>query len=95
MHAYVRMYKIFNDIITGGNDYVSGPFNITFPAGRTSANFNISIHNDNIFETNESLSLTVDPSSLPSRVMLQSDCMLVITIVDNDGELYVHAYMHV
>ena len=59
---------------------------VTISAGEISVPFSIAITDDNIFEANESFSLTVDPSSLPSRVFVQPDCMLTITIDDDDGE---------
>ena len=73
--------------IAGGDDYELGPFNVTIPAGVISVPFNIPIIDDNIFEANESFTLTIDSSSLPSRVSVQPDCVLIITIVDDDGEL--------
>ena len=72
--------------IVVGNDYESGPFNITIPAGETRATFSIPIINNNIFEDNETFTLTIDPSSLPSRVHQQMNCLLVVTIVDDDSE---------
>ena len=73
--------------MTGGDDYEPGPFNVTIPAGDISVPFNISIIDDNIFEANETFSLSIDSFSLSKRVLVQSDCILMITIVDNDGEL--------
>ena len=87
VHFIYKYVQIFNFIITGGYDYESKPFNVTIPAGEISVPFNISIIEDNIFETTETFIFTIDSSSLPSRVLLQSDCMLMITIVDDDGKL--------
>ena len=56
------------------------------PAGEISITVNISIHADNIFEANESFILTIDSSTVPGRVIVQPDCMTVVTIVDDDGE---------
>ena len=78
----------FHYIITGEDDYKFGPFNVTIPAGEISVPFYISINDDNIFEGNETFSLTIDSPSLPSRVLVQSDCVLMITIVDDDGGLH-------
>ena len=81
-------------IISGGShgDYKSGPFNVTILPGNNSASYNISITDDNIFETNETFNLTINASSLLSRVVLQPNCMIVCTIIDNnDGELHVIA----
>ena len=77
-----------HDIIIGNEDYKHGPFNVTIPTGETSVLLNISIIDDNVFEGNESFSITIDSFSLPSRVLLQPDCMLMVMVVDNDGMLY-------
>ena len=88
--------------VTGGYDYKPGPFNVTIPAGEISVSFNISIINDYIFERNESFSLTIDSSSLPDKFLLQPDCEVIVTIVDDDGKslclhsfrscLYIHTF---
>ena len=87
MYVYVRMYVCMY-ITTVGDDYETGPFNVTIPAGEISVSFNVSLINDNVFEANESFILTIDSSSLPSGVLVQPDCMTVVTIVDDDGELF-------
>ena len=74
-------------LVTEGDDYKTGPISVTIPAGTMSVSFNVSVIDDNIFEANESLILTIDQSSLPSRVVVQPDCMAIVTIVDDDGEL--------
>ena len=80
-------FELFYVIITGGGDYESGPFSIRIPAGDISVGFNISIIDSiNVFEANETFTLTIDPSSLPNRVYQQPNCMLTVTIVDDDGE---------
>ena len=76
----------YNFFITGGDDYESGPFSITIPAEETSVLFNIHITDNDIFEMNEKFTLAIDPSSLPNRVYEQPNCMLTVTIVDDDGE---------
>ena len=55
-------------------------------AGEINVPFNISIIDDNTLEANESFSLTIDSSYLPSGVLLQPDCMLTVTIVDDDND---------
>ena len=85
--TYMRIARALRCIITGGDDYEPGPFSVTVPAGEKSVPFNISIIiDDNIFEGNETFSLTINSSSLPSRVSVQPNCMAMITIVDDDGE---------
>ena len=70
-----------------GEDYHSGPFSVTIPAMDTSATFNVSIMIDNIFESDESFNLMINSSSFPSRVFLQPDCTLRITILNDDSKL--------
>ena len=86
------MYKVFIvctyvRIAIGDNDYEpNAAFIVEIPSREISVPFSISIlDDDGLFEGNESISLTIDSSSLPSG--LSSDCMLVIAIVDDDGEL--------
>ena len=81
---YVRTYVC---ITIGDNDYEpNAAFIVEIPSREISVPFSISIlDDDGLFEGNESFSLTIDSSSLPSG--LSSDCMLVVTIVDDDGEL--------
>ena len=42
-----------------------------------------------MFEGTETFTLTIDSFSLPSKVSLQTDCVLTVTIVDDDGELLI------
>ena len=83
-------------IITEGDDYEFETSDVTIPAGNISVSFNISIIDDNIFEANESFNMTIDSSSLPHRFLVQSvDCMVIMTIFDDDGELlYLHSNTH-
>ena len=67
----------------GDNDYVSGPYTVTIPAGGTSAPFDITINDDNTLEDNETFTIDVDPSSLPTGVTVGSTGQATITI-DND-----------
>ena len=55
----------------------------------TSVVFNISVINDTILEGNESFTLTIMNSSLPSRVNLGIPDNTTVTIVDTTGELIV------
>ena len=63
-------------------DYTSGPYTVTFPAGQTTATFDIPINDDNIYEINENFILTINPSSLPSDVTVGSPSEATVTIVD-------------
>ena len=74
---------------TGDDDYVSGPFNVTFAAENTRALLNIEIISDNLLETLESFTLTINPSSLPSNVDIGDHNQVTITIVDDSGKLII------
>jgi len=75
----------YNDT-TGSVDYDSGPYTVMFTAGWTSALCNIPIIDDNLFETNESFSLTIIQGSLPTGVSRGSHNQVTVVILDNDGE---------
>ena len=74
--------------MTGGEDYVIGPYSIVFTAGIKQAKFNVAINNDRIFETDETFTLTINSSSLPSDVIVNDQDKATVTIVDDDGKLY-------
>ena len=67
-------------------DYTSGPYTVTFPAGQTTATFNVSITDDMILEGNENFMLTIDPSSLPDGVTRGTPGEATVNIVDDDGK---------
>ena len=71
--------------ITGGDDYSSGPYNVTFTAGTTNSSFTISISDDNTFEDNESFVLTI--TSLPNIITAGEPLQATVTIVDNEGNV--------
>ena len=95
---HINNFKSYYNATIGGEDYVPGSFNVTIAAGDIrSVVLDIAIIDDDIFERNESFSLNIDSSSLPSRVLVPPDCISVITIEDDDdGELlfaYVRTYI--
>ena len=53
----------------------------------TSATFDVPINDDNVYERNETFSLTIDQFTLPNMVMLLPMCRLDVTIVDDDCKL--------
>ena len=65
-------------------DYDSGPYTVTFPAGKTTVIFNIPINDDNILEGNENFNLTINTSSLSDGVTRGDLDQVTVTIVDND-----------
>ena len=92
LHNYVDcidyyIWSFILYIITGGDDYAPEQFNVAIAAGETNVPLSIVIIDDDIFEGNESFNISVDLSSLPDRVLVQPHCVLMVTIVDNDGVL--------
>ena len=82
---------IFINIIAGdGIDYDSGPYVVNFPAGSTSATFNVSVNDDKSLETNERFSLSIGSSSLPRRVVgsriPQFPSQTTVFIIDDDKQ---------
>ena len=71
-------------------DYTSGPYTVTFPAGQTTATFDVPINDDDILEGNENFILTINPSSLPSDVSVGDPDQATVTIVDNDRKYLVN-----
>ena len=67
-------------------DYTSGPYTVTFPAGQTTATFDVPINNDNILEGDEDFLLTIDETSLPTGVTRGIPGKATVTIVDYDGK---------
>ena len=71
--------------IIGGEDYSSGPYNVTFTAGTTNSSFAISISDDNTFEDNESFTLTI---TSPTNIITAGDPLqATVTIVDDEGNV--------
>ena len=74
-------------IIGGSDDYMSGPYNVTFPAGMTTTVLDVPINNDNICESSETFIVTINTSSLSERVTHEDPGQATVTIMDDDGEL--------
>ena len=64
-------------------DFDSGPYNITFIPGETSAPFTVTLFDDNLYEGNETFTLTILPSE---SIKNHSDFESKVIIVDNDRE---------
>ena len=71
---------------TGGDDYTSGPYTVSFPAGVTSVPFDVPIIDDEVQEINERFTLVISPTSLPSDVTRGNIYRANVTIGDNDGK---------
>ena len=83
---YLNIIFITTKYAIGNEDYSSGPFVVTIPAGQTSASFDIAITDDNLMENNKSFNVIIDPSSLPSIVTVGMPGQATVTIVDDDSK---------
>ena len=68
---------------TGGIDYDPGPYSILFSAGETNKSFNISIFDNNTFESLENFNLLISPHAF---ILLGNPHQAVTTIRDDDGK---------
>ena len=59
---------------------------IRIPDGKTNAEFNIEITDDDDYEDSETFSVTIDPLSLPYGVTLSSNAYAEVTIMDDDSK---------
>lgn len=75
----------------GSDDYASGSFNVTIPAGQANTSFSIEINDDDIYEQNEQFIVTIDQSSLLSGVHTGSPNMATVVIVDDGDCKYILA----
>ena len=55
------------------------------PAGETNVKFTVTIMDDNILETDETINLAINSNMLPSKITQANPDRAVVTIVDNDG----------
>ena len=74
-------YKYIGD----GDDYVSGPYNITIPAGRTIVSFDVSIIDNNIYEQREQFDVYIEQISTLSGVHIGSSYIATVVIADDSG----------
>ena len=72
--------------VTGGVDYDSGPYTVTFTAGQTSVPFDVPVNNDNTLENTEMFTVTIDPSTLPDHVTVNYPDQSTVTILDSDSK---------
>ena len=87
-------------ILGGAIDYNFTSHNITFTTGVTRVTFNVTVIDDNIFESDEIfyLSITAHHGSLPNGVSIGYTNQATVTIDDDESKrllllLYFFAYM--
>ena len=76
--------------LTGGADYETGPYTVSFTAGELYATLIVSTIDDNTTELSEYFSATITSTDQPSAAEIGSPNMTFITIEDNDPGIYVY-----
>ena len=91
-HWLYHKYNLTRNVFTGGGvDYNSGPYTVTFIAGATTRSFDVPINNENIVESDEEFTLTIDQSSLPAGVTTGVPDTTRVTIVNDDCKWFVYS----
>ena len=72
--------------LTGGSDYITELYNVVIPAGEANVKFSVTIMDDNILETDETINLAINSNALPNKITRANPGRAVVTIVDNDGQ---------
>ena len=70
--------------LTGGADYETGSYTVSFTAGQLYATLMVSTMDDNTTELSEYFSVMISSTDQPSAVEIGSPNMAFITIEDND-----------
>ena len=70
--------------MTAPEDYVAGPYIIMISAGQTNFTFPTPINNDTIVEGNETITITIDQSSLPDDCTAHAVGSAIVMIIDDD-----------
>ena len=76
--------------LTGGADYETGSYTVTFTAGQLYAALMVSTMDDNTTELSEYFSATITSTDQPSATEIGSPNMTFINIEDNDPGIHVY-----
>ena len=85
---------IKNMSVTGGVDYDSGPYTVTFPAGVTSVPFDVPIIDDDALEKRETFYIIIVRLSLPKGISCGTTCRSRVTIINDDCKWLVVVMKH-
>lgn len=78
-------YATSNGTATAGQDYTSAGGTLTFPAGQLTQTFTVPILQDNVYEGNETVNLTL---SAPVNATIGAQASAVLTIIDDEIGVY-------
>ena len=82
MILYLHYIILLNNL-TGGDDYVAGPFNVTIKKGTKSIYFNISIKDDDLYEGNEKFKCFIGEDT-PKGIVQASPHEAIVEIIDDE-----------
>ena len=74
----------------GNDDYDSGPYTVTFPSGVTNASFNVTIIDNDQYESTETFYLIIDSFSLPHNMYISNPGHAIVIISDDDCECNIY-----
>ena len=85
--SFLTFSSYINSVyLIGGDDYLAGPYKVTFPAGMTIVSFDVLITDDDMYEDVENFTLTINNDSLPDGVITGSPSIVVVIIKDDDSK---------
>jgi uncharacterized protein with FMN-binding domain len=84
---YSVLIDTLSGTATGGEDYTSGPYEVTFVAGSAEAELKVDITDDDIAEGAEEFiaKLQIPPSTSPKCIVVGSQDAATISIIDDEG----------
>ena len=92
MYIYksVCIYSYYN--FTGGVDYSSGPYNVTFTAGNTIEPFDILINDDGVLERTETFTLVISQFTSSFTVGTRNEA--TVHIMNTNSKLLVCSFLY-
>ena len=80
------MQSVINFVITEGVDYNSGPYNVTFPVGSTTASFDIVINENSVLENNKMFNISI--TSITNDHIVDTPGVATVIIIDTTSKCY-------
>ena len=85
-HQESKCIIIITFYLVGNDDYDSGPYTVTFPSGVTNASFNVTIIDNDQYESTETFYLIINSFSLPHNMYISNPGHAIVIISDDDCE---------
>ena len=85
-HQESKWIIIITFYLVGNDDYDSGPYTVTFPSGVANASFNVTIIDNDQYESTETFYLIINSFSLPYNMYISNPSQAIVIISDDDSE---------